>query len=174
MYEESVGIPMTLSGPGIGPSVNTTPVSLTDLAATIEQAVHGEASSVDHSWQSRPLQAFIDKPDTERPVLSEYHDGGSPCGFFMLRRGRWKYVYFSEGHPPLLFDMENDPRELTNLADDVGHATILAELRSQLLQILDPEEVNRQAFADQATMIETLGGIEAIMALPSFNHTPIE
>jgi len=91
----------------------------------------------------------------------------------MLRKGRCKYVYFSEGHPPLLFDMEIDPRELVNLGDDAAHATTLAELRNQLLQILDPEDVNRQAFADQAKMIETLGGIEAIMALQSFNHTPI-
>lgn len=174
MYEDSVGIPMSLSGPGIEPSVNLTPVSLVDLASTIEHAVHGEISEVESRWQGRPLQAFIGNPETERPVLSEYHDGGSPCGFFMLRMGRWKYVYFSEGHPPLLFDMENDPRELVNLADDVAHATTLGELRNQLLQILDPEEVNRQAFTDQAAMIETLGGMEAIMALPSFNHTPLE
>jgi choline-sulfatase len=174
MYEDSVGIPMTLSGPGIEPSKNATPVSLIDLAATIEYAVHGEVDEVESSWQGRPLQEFIDKPDTERPVLSEYHDGGSPCGFFMLRKDRWKYVYFSEGHPPLLFDMENDPREMVNLADDAGYATILAELRNQLLQILDPEEVNRQAFADQARMIDVLGGMEAILALPGFNHTPIE
>ena len=51
----------------------------------------------------------------------------------MLRKGRWKYVYFSEGHPALLFDMESDPRELVNLADDAAHATILVELRNQLL-----------------------------------------
>ena len=43
-----------------------------------------------------------------------------------------------------------------------------------VLPILDPEDVNRRAFSDQAKMIDTLGGIEAIMALPSFNHTPIE
>ncbi|MBT8436337.1 MAG: sulfatase-like hydrolase/transferase [Gammaproteobacteria bacterium] len=174
MYEDSVGIPMTLSGPDIEPSINATPVSLTDLAATIEHAVHGDVSRNQNSWQSRPLQEFVDNPDTERPVLSEYHDGGSPCGFFMLRKGRWKYVYFSEGHPPLLFDMENDAQERVNLADDSAHATTVAEMRNQLLQILDPEAVNRQAFADQAAMIEALGGMEVIMALPSFNHTPIE
>jgi choline-sulfatase len=109
MYEDSVGVPMTFSGPGIEPSINVTPVSLTDMAATIEQAVHGEAIKVGNSWRSRPLQAFIDSPDPERPILSEYHDGGSPCGIFMLRKGRWKYVYFAEGHPPLLFDIGNDP-----------------------------------------------------------------
>lgn len=92
----------------------------------------------------------------------------------MLRKGRWKYVYFAEGHPALLFDMDNDPRELVNLADEPVHASTLADLRNQLFQILDPEEINRQAFTDQAEMIESLGGMDAILAMPSFNHTPID
>lgn len=174
MYEDSAGIPLTLSGPGIKPSINDTPVSLTDMAATIEQAVHGETIAVENSWQGRPLQAFIESPDPERPILSEYHDGGSPCGVFMLRKGRWKYVYFAQGHPALLFDIESDPREVLNLADDPEYANILAELREQLFRILDPEEVNRRVFADQAIMIDTLGGMAAILAMPSFNHTPID
>jgi len=174
MYEDSVGIPLTFSGPGIKPSINSTPVSLVDMAATIEQAVHGEVSEAECGWQGRPLQDFITSPDAERSVLSEYHDGGSPCGFFMLRRGRWKYVYFAAGNPALLFDMESDPRELVNLADTPEYAITQVDLRNQLFQILDPEEVNRQAFSDQAKMIETLGGMEAILAMPSFNHTPID
>jgi len=83
-------------------------------------------------------------------------------------------VYFAEGHPALLFDIENDPRELLNLADDPEHADTLAGLREQLFEILDPEEVNHQAFSDQARMIDALGGMAAILALPSFNHTPID
>jgi choline-sulfatase len=174
MYEDSVGIPLTLSGPGIDAGVNPTPVSLTDLASTIEQAVGAAPVAAGQGWQGRPLQDFIGNPESERPLLSEYHDGGSPCGFYMLRRGCWKLVYFSEGNPPLLFDIERDPREMTNLAGDPAHASILLELTGQLHEILDPEEVNRQAFADQAKMIERLGGMDVIMAMPSFNHTPLD
>jgi len=174
MYEDSVGIPLTLSGPGIDAGVNPTPVSLTDLASTIEQAVGAAPVAAGQGWQGRPLQDFIGNPESERPLLSEYHDGGSPCGFYMLRRGCWKLVFFSEGNPPLLFDIERDPREMTNLAGDPAHASILRELTGQLHEILDPEEVNRQAFADQAKMIERLGGMDVIMAMPSFNHTPLD
>jgi choline-sulfatase len=149
-------------------------VSLTDLAATVELTVGGETWEPAGSWQSRPLQAFIDNPQPERPILSEYHDGGSPCGFYMLRQGPWKYVYFAEGHPALLFNMDEDPRELCNLADDAMHMATVDMLHQQLLQILDPEAVNRQAFADQARKIEELGGLEAIRSMPSFNHTPLD
>ena len=174
MYEDSVGIPMTLTGPGIEPGVNATPVSLVDLASTIEATVGATPAPVAHSWQGRPLQELAEHPDPARLVLSEYHDGGSPTGFFMLRSGRWKLVYFAEGNPPLLFDLETDPREMINLADDPAHAATLADMVDKLHGILDPEEVNRRAFADQAAMVEKLGGMDTIRALPSFNHTPLE
>ena len=86
----------------------------------------------------------------------------------MLRKGRWKYLHFAEDNPALLFDIENDPRELSNLADDPDHADIQAGLRQQLFEILDPEAVNRQAFSDQARMIDRLGG----MRMPSVPDEP--
>jgi len=181
MYEDSVGIPLTITGPGIEAAANPTPVSLIDLASTVELAVG--ALSEDRAAELRetcgaasgsPLQDFIASPEPERAVLSEYHDGGSPCGFYMLRKGRWKLVYFSEGHSPLLFDLRRDPRELENLAQDPAHIETLQAMVAELLATLDPEAVNRQAFADQSKMIETLGGIETILAMPSFNHTPLD
>jgi len=174
MYEDSVGIPMTLGGPGIEPGVNPTPVSLLDLGATIEASVGSDPAEAQYAWQGRPLQGFVDAPEPERVVLSEYHDGGSPCGCFMLRQGRYKYLYFADDNPPLLFDLERDPQELLDLAGQSEYADTVAAMREQLYRILDPERVNRQAFADQAGMIERLGGLDAIRALPSFNHTPLD
>ena len=174
MYEDSVGIPLLVAGPGIAASVNPTPVTLADLGATIEFAVGAEPSRPDAAWRGRPLQDFVDQPAPDRPAVAEYHDGGSPCGLFMLRLGRWKLVYYAEGNPPQLFDLEQDPRELEDLAADPSRQMILAQLRETLHSIVDPEAVNRQAFADQAAMIERLGGVDAIRAVPSFNHTPLD
>ncbi len=173
MYEDSVGIPLTLTGPGFEPAVNKTPVSLVDIAATVEAFVTGKHCKAEQGWMSRPLQSFIDSPEPDRVVISEYHDGGSPTGFFMLRKGPWKLVYFAEGHRPLLFNMKEDSRELNNLADQPENLPVKQEMINALFEILDPEQVNAQAFADQNKMIEKLGGIEAIRNLPSFNHTPL-
>jgi choline-sulfatase len=92
----------------------------------------------------------------------------------MLRKGHLKLVYFAEGNPPLLFDLQRDPRELSNLADNPAHAQSLQQLIQELFQILDPEAVNELAFADQGKMIESLGGMEKILAMKSFNHTPLD
>ncbi len=174
MYEDSAGIPMIVKGPGIAPGINATPVSLNDIAATVELAVTGKSDATTEAWRGRPLTEFIAAPETERPVLSEYHDGGSPCGFYMLRLGRWKLVYFAEGHAPQLFDLEADPRELENLAENAAFTEQLETMKSALFDILDPEAVNTRAFEDQARMIERIGGLEAIHAMRSFNHTPLD
>ncbi len=174
MYEDSVGIPMTISGPGIDASTNPTPVSLTDLASTIEMAVGADISPVQEAWQGRPLQSFIDSPEPDRLVISEYHDGGSPCGCFMLRKGPLKLMYFADDNPPLLFDLQQDPQEMNNLAEDPAQLQLVHQMTQELYRILDPQAVSDLAFEDQARMVELLGGMENILAMRSFNHTPLD
>ncbi|MEJ8571023.1 alkaline phosphatase family protein [Microbaculum marinum] len=54
----------------------------------------------------------------------------------VVRGDRFKYVHFggqSGGLPPLLFDMETDPGELTNLADDPAWRDVRLEMAEKLL-----------------------------------------
>ena len=91
----------------------------------------------------------------------------------MLRKGPWKYVYFAEGSPDLLFDINRDPRELQNLSSDPAHQPTCKDMLKTLESILDPETVNKNAFVDQEQMISKLGGLEGIRQLAGFNYTPI-
>jgi len=106
----------------------------------------------------------------------------------MLRWDKWKYVYYV-GEDPQLFNLEADPNETKNLTLDVDAVTstpetnaeansrstikeILAEGNKRLRDICDPEWVNEQCFADQQRRIEELGGEQACLNTPVFNHTP--
>lgn len=173
MYEDSVAVPMIMSGPGIPSNSNETLVSLTDVAATVEKAAGLSKTSAPEPWQGRPLQDFAAKPEPERFLLSEYHDGGSATGFFMLRQNAWKYVHYAGGHPPQLFNQAQDPQEANDLSADTPSAETLEELRKNLFSILDPEAVNASAFDDQAAVLERYGGKEKVLAMTSFNHTPV-
>ncbi|WP_282610285.1 sulfatase-like hydrolase/transferase [Pelagibius sp. Alg239-R121] len=174
MYEDSVAIPFLLAGAGVPRSVNRTPISLTDVAATVEQAAGLSPKPAAEAWQGRPLQSFVEQPEPGRFILSEYHDGGSPTGFFMLRQGAWKYVYYAGGYPSQLFNLEEDPRETNDLSSS-GAAEVAREaLHKQLISILNPEAVNRAAFSDQASLLAQYGGAEKVLAMQSFNHTPVD
>lgn len=173
MYEDSVAVPMIVAGQNIPVGVNNTPVSLTDMAATIEIAITGSEKPPSAPWQSRALQKFITRPEGDRFILSEYHDGGSPTGFFMIRQGDWKYVYYAGAYPAQLFDLGHDPQETQDLGENPAYAEVRAKLHGFLNQILDPDAVNAQAFAEQARLLEHLGGPEKVLAIQSFNHTPI-
>ena len=96
-------------------------------------------------------------------VLSEYHAAASITGTFMIRHGRWKYIYHV-GYRPELFDLESDPGETTDLAEQPDMAPVLAECEAALLRICDPEAVSAEAFADQRRRIAQHGGRDAIMA----------
>ena len=174
MYEGSTGIPMIMSGSGVSIGVNPTPVSLTDIAATVEDALGLETMTPPGAWESRPIQDFLDNPEPDRPILSEYHDGGSPTGSFMIRSGEWKYVHYADGSPAQLFNLADDPTESTDLGDDPTHEEKRVELFNILTDILDPEVVNRQAFEDQARLLDLYGGAHEVLSMPSFNHTPLE
>jgi choline-sulfatase len=89
----------------------------------------------------------------------------------MLRRGRWKYVHCVR-YRPQLFDLENDPEELVDLATDPSHHALLVQLEAELRRFCDPDEVDRRARARQAELLQRFGGREAALARGDLNYTP--
>ncbi|MBE1283777.1 MAG: sulfatase-like hydrolase/transferase [Rhodobacteraceae bacterium] len=176
MYEASAGVPMIAAGPGVpaGHRVATC-TNLTDIAATARdvcEIVDDQANRTQPGLSLREIANAADDP--ERTGFSEYHDGGSKTGTFMVRWGDWKYVHYV-GHPPQLFNLNADPHEINNLADNADDPQIQSALEKgerRLRDICDPDEVNAKAFADQRSKIEELGGEEACRTAYVFNHTP--
>ena len=167
LYQESVAIPMIMAGPGIAPGTCGTAVDLLDLSATIPAHF-----GLEFECRGRPLPGIAAGPaEPERPILSQYHAAGAVSGAFMLKKGRWKYNHYI-GFPPELFDLQSDPEELADLAADPAHAGTLAEMEAGLRALLDPEEVDALAFADQAELIESYGGREAAVNIGAPAATP--
>ncbi|WP_192362240.1 alkaline phosphatase family protein [Mesorhizobium mediterraneum] len=66
---------------------------------------------------------------------AERHFGIGPrqCNLAVIRTKEFKYVHFSGGLPPLLFDLEKDRDELTNVAADPAYLPVRLELAERLL-----------------------------------------
>ena len=172
MYEEAVGVPLILNGPGIPAGRHVaTPVSLVDAYPTIIDAVGETATAEERKLPGTSLLKLLDGQDADRTVFSEYHAVGSMTGIFMVRFGRFKYVHY-DGYRPQLFDLDADPMETRDLALAGGHDTAIAEGERRLRDICDPAEVSARAFHDQERRIEELGGAEAVLKRGSYPYTP--
>ena len=90
----------------------------------------------------------------------------------MLRRGRYKYVFYV-GYPPQLFDLETDPDEIHDLIPAGEHGEMAADLEKQLRGLLDLEAVDAQAKADQLTLVQRHGGREQVLQRGSFTNSPV-
>ena len=165
MYESAACVPLIAAGPGVDSGLTRTdPVSLIDLAPTICETVGTDAAGFSGH--------HLLKPDTDRAVLSEYHDGGCSVGLTMIRWDDWKVVHYAQGNPAQLFNLADDPLEQSDLS--ASRPAQLQEGFDRLNAIFDPEAANARAHASQAAMVERLGDREALLAMEQWNFTPAD
>jgi len=145
-----------------------TPVSHVDAFPTILE-VAGEKMPSGFPGVSLTKVSEGFKPG--RHVMSEYHGMGSSTGAFAVRVGKWKYVHYAK-YGPQLFDLEKDPDETLDLAEDPAQAKVLEQCRSALYAICDPQEVDRRARQRQAELLALNGGREAVIKRGDFGFTP--
>ena len=90
----------------------------------------------------------------------------------MIRKGRYKFNFYL-GFEPELFDLDEDPEEMVNLAGDPEYAEVVKKYEEILRSIVDPEEVDRRAKADQNALIERFGGREEALQTGTRGETPV-
>ena len=95
--------------------------------------------------------AGIDIPDTVEGVSMvgdekrDYFYGECDEGLRatrMIRDDRYKLIYYGVGNFSLLFDLEEDPNEMNNLADSSEHAEVLKDLKGKLVTELYGEDLS--------------------------------
>jgi choline-sulfatase len=172
MYEESAGIPMVMAGPDIPEGrACSTPVMLADAFPTFVQALAAAPDPRDRGLPGVSLLEIARGAVPERTVLSEYHAAGAIAASYMIRHGQYKYIHYV-GMPPMLFDLDNDPQERTDLGQSAAFAGVRAECEARLRKVVDPEAVDRLARADQQAQIAKQGGKEAILKKGTFRYSP--
>jgi choline-sulfatase len=171
LYRESTEVPLILAGPGVPEGhVCSTLVNLVDVAPTVLESA---GRPVPAEWPGHSLRQVAREPDDpSREGFSEYHGVGSPSAACLLRRGRWAYHHYV-GFAPELFDLDADPGQTRDLADDPRCAAVRDDLSRRLRARLDPEATDRRAKADQAALVARHGGREAALALGPEGATPV-
>jgi choline-sulfatase len=88
------------------------------------------------------------REEGDRRVICEYTDMGVIAPSRMIRRGGHKLIY-THGHPLQLYDVEADPRELSDLAGRADVKAIERALLGELLEEWNPDEVHAAVLRSQ-------------------------
>ncbi|MFD1912992.1 choline-sulfatase [Halodurantibacterium flavum] len=126
-FEGSARVPLMIAAPDLAPARIDRPVSTIDLLPTLCDIAGVSMEAILPWTDGESLLPLASGGDRATPVAMEYAAEGSNAPLVCLRDGRWKLVRCALD-PDMLFDLETDPAERTNLADHPAHAETLARL----------------------------------------------
>ena len=129
LRDESSMVPLIVHVPGKKPAVCQSLVELLDLYPTVASLCGLE---VPERLQGLNISRLFDDT-TQRVRNSAFSVAPSRKGF-LLREERWAYIQYAEdtSQGVELFDMERDPKQYTNLADNPEFASVAAAFRMKL------------------------------------------
>ena len=127
-------------------------VSGVDITATIVAAAEADVSNLD----GRDLLAgltdqSIDTANAEHLVVEHYGHSGDVAYQRIVYQGDWKYVV-AWGDDDELYNLIEDPYELSNRVQDVGVSEVLSNLQRIALNDLCAERVAREVDFPQSEM----------------------
>jgi len=129
-FDGSSRVPLTIAVPGWEPASIQHPVSTLDVTPTLAALAGIDLTKLAPWTDGEDLTPLATGTGGRGPVPMEYAAEGSEAPLVCLRDGRFKLT-LCDKDPPVLFDLEADPKELNNLAGDAGHANVLASLTTQ-------------------------------------------
>jgi arylsulfatase A-like enzyme len=148
-HDESFRIPLVIVDPDAPEQagrIEDAPTESIDLMPTIIDWLGGEVPRACDGRSLRPLVLDMKPADWRTELHYEYdfrdtfHSRAETelglhmdeCTLLVIQDAKWKYVHFTT-LPPLLFDLERDPGQFTNLAEDPAHAAIAKEYAQKAL-----------------------------------------
>jgi len=125
------------------------PVGLTDIAPTL--AAIGGIEKLAKPVDGRNLLPLCHgaKEDAEATCWAEYLAEGTISPMYMIRRGPWKFIHCPTD-PDQLFNLDDDPNELKNLATT---NPLAKSMRAEVEAEFNIPEINRQVLESQQSRL---------------------
>ncbi|MDB4662140.1 sulfatase [Verrucomicrobiales bacterium] len=129
LLDESSGVPLIISVPGKKPAVCNSFVELLDLFPTTATLC---GLPVPDRIQGLDISKTLDDPKHE--VRDAAFSVAPMRKGFLLREKKYSFIQYGEDAAKgiELYDVENDPKQYTNLAVKPEHAALVAEFRAKM------------------------------------------
>jgi choline-sulfatase len=151
-FEGSARVPMLFYSPERFQSGRIkAPVSLVDLLPTlVEIGNDGQAVDFVDRLDGNSLLSMIAsrKSADAAPVAGEMLGEGVIAPMFMVRHGRYKYIY-SRPDPEQLYDLEVDPNELNNLVGQDACKELHQSFYNEMLGRWNPDKIKQDILESQ-------------------------
>ncbi len=149
--EPSAHVPMIVWGKGLKHRRVAEPSTLADILPTLVDIATSGKASLAREIDGRSLHPVLHGAD-ENPdatAWGEYLAEGTIAPMYMLRRGPWKFIH-TPTDPDQLFNLQDDPDELKNLAASHPIAKLL---RSQVQKKFDIPRIHAEVLASQQSRL---------------------
>jgi len=150
-FEGSARVPMIVHAPKRFSAKRVKEsVSTMDLLPTfLEMATNSQHHTYAMPIQGKSLMPHIEgRKNGHDEVIGEYFGEGAIAPLLMIRRAQYKYIY-CHIDPEQLFDLENDPDELNNLAADPNYADLLGTFNKEALERWDSNAMTQDVLISQ-------------------------
>ena len=139
LHEESARVPMIIKVPGKKPAVYNSFTELIDLYPTLAELAGLKTSK---HLQGKSLVKTFD--NTEYKVRDMAFSVSQNGKTFLLRTNKWAYIQYDEDAASgiELFDMENDPKQFKNLAQNPEYKDVVKDFKNKLKQKLKEIRTN--------------------------------
>ncbi|MCB5198387.1 choline-sulfatase [Loktanella sp. TSTF-M6] len=127
--EGSARVPMMISAPGLTPGLVTDAVSNIDVCPTLCDLAGISMAEVMPWTQGESLIPVANGTPRSTPVAMEYAAEASYAPMVALVQDGWKYTRCALD-PDQLFDLNTDPHEMVNRADDPAAQAVMDHMRA--------------------------------------------
>ncbi|MEM7393890.1 MAG: sulfatase/phosphatase domain-containing protein, partial [Verrucomicrobiota bacterium] len=125
LWDRSTRVPLIFAGPKVEQGRCTQPAELLDIYPTLVDLCDLPPKSGLEGRSLMPQLKDASTPRTAPAITTHNHDNHG------VRSEKWRFIQYADGSEEL-YDMEKDPNEWTNLADNPEYGKILEKHRGWL------------------------------------------
>lgn len=151
-FEWSARVPLVVKGPKVKKGhVETKGVSLVDLLPTmLDLATDGNPPELADNIDGHTLVDMMQGDNSKRidEVMMEFTGEGVYAPALILRQDGIKYIH-CRTDPAMMFDLNNDPQELNNVAEDPAYADTAKRMRAEIEKRWDYDTLEKDILVTQ-------------------------